>query len=123
MAKKVLVVDDSRTILQMLRVMIGSAGYEVLTATDADQGLGLAEQERPHLIIMDLMMPGESGYSACQRLKASRQTNHIPILVLTATGGSQAREKSQQAGAAAVLMKPCPASVLIQCIRQLAGEP
>ncbi len=123
MAKKVLIVDDSTTILEMLRLMIGAAGYEVLTAADPDRGVGLAERELPHLIIMDLMMPGESGYTTCQRLKASRQTDHIPILVLTANGDRQAKEKSLQAGAAAFLLKPCPANVLIQCIRQLAGDP
>jgi len=82
MKKKVLVVDDEQSILTLLQYNLQQAGYEVLTASDGDEGKNLALKENPDLIVLDLMLPKLDGLEVCKQLR--QQKNFTPVLMLTA---------------------------------------
>jgi CheY-like chemotaxis protein len=84
MAKKILMVDDEPEILKVISTRLTSKGYEVISAADGDEGIKKARQQKPDLIIMDIMMPNMSGGDAVRLLRADEETKHIPIVFLTA---------------------------------------
>jgi CheY-like chemotaxis protein len=80
----ILVVEDDPDIVEVLRCLLRDAGYEVAIA-DADAALALARERQPHLILLDILLPGMDGVEAIQRLRADPATAHIPIIALSAT--------------------------------------
>ncbi len=82
--KKILLIDDDPDFVEAVRVIIASAGYDVRVAYDGAEGLEAVAQEKPDLIILDVMMPVMNGHEACAKLKADPQTAKIPIILLTA---------------------------------------
>jgi len=87
MARKTIrVVDDERELLEILEFNLRREQYRVLTAADGEAALAIAEREVPDLVLLDLMLPGIGGFEVCRRLRASRRTTHIPIVMLTAKG-------------------------------------
>lgn len=104
--KRVLVVDDEELIVECLKQRIEAAEYEVLTAHDGQEGLGIARREKPDLILTDVMMPRLDGYHMCRLLKFDENYKDIPIIVLTARNGSQDRANSMKVGADEHLTKP-----------------
>lgn len=81
--KKILIVDDNRTMLKVLEKLLKSAGFEVVAADKGTEALRLAAQEKPHLIISDVNMPGMDGGELAARLKESPRTKRIPVVFLT----------------------------------------
>jgi DNA-binding response OmpR family regulator len=84
--RRVLVIDDERDILELVRYNLNKNGYDALVATDGQQALQIASRELPDLIILDLMLPGLHGTEVARRLKAEPRTAQIPIVMLTAKG-------------------------------------
>jgi DNA-binding response OmpR family regulator len=84
--RRVLVVDDERDIVDLVRYNLNKNGYTALVAVDGNQAIELAQRELPDLIVLDLMLPGMSGMEVARRLKADARTAHIPIVMLTAKG-------------------------------------
>jgi two-component system phosphate regulon response regulator PhoB len=85
-SRKVLVVDDDPEILTMLTLRLGKRGYDVSTAGDGNRALELARRERPDLILLDVMMPGKSGWEVARALKNDPITETIKIIMVTAIG-------------------------------------
>jgi len=83
-AKHVLVVDDEEQLALAIKIRLQSQGYEVVTANDGQQALELASQQRPDLIIMDVLMPVMDGYSCLRELNTRFGRGKIPIIILTA---------------------------------------
>jgi len=83
MESKILVVDDDENTLDVLEYMLVRQGYEVLTARNGIDGLKLAVQEVPDLVVLDVMMPGLDGFEVCRRLRHDSNTAQIPILLLS----------------------------------------
>lgn len=81
---KILVVDDDPDFVAATRVVLESKPYEVIVAYDGDEGLKKAREERPDLIILDVIMPMKDGFMVCQQLKKDPQLSSIPVLMLTA---------------------------------------
>ena len=79
----ILIVDDSPTEAEVVRIMLESEGYSVLWADAADKGIKMAEEKRPDLILMDVVMPGMSGFQAMRKLMRNPETRDIPVLMLT----------------------------------------
>lgn len=102
---RILLVDDQVTNLQVLRHIL-QADYRLLIATDGPRALQIARQQRPDLILQDIMMPGMDGYEVCRALKQDPQTAHIPLIFVTAL--SDARDEAQgfDAGAVDYITKP-----------------
>ncbi len=103
MAHKILVVDDDKNLRLVLRAHLTRAGYQVVTASDGREALSMAFQERPDLIILDVMMPHMDGWEVCRRIRAM---SDIPIIMLTARAESKDVVKGLHLGADDYLDKP-----------------
>jgi len=106
MAQTVLVVDDERDIVELVRHHLTQAGFRVLTAADGRQALELARRERPVLVVLDLMLPLLSGTEVARKLKQDEKTRDIPILMLTARGEELDRVVGFELGADDYVVKP-----------------
>jgi len=122
MAKKILVVDDEAVILTVIQSRLEANGYEVITASDGQQGLSKARSEKPDLIILDLMLPKLDGARLCRLLKFDDNYKHIPILVLTARVRKESFQKGLDAGADAFVTKPFVPETLLDNIKQLLNK-
>ena len=84
MTQRILVVDDDKEVVRLMRAYLEQAGYEVLVAYDGDTALFTMRQERPDLLLLDLMLPGKDGWEITRLIRADRQLAAIPIIMLTA---------------------------------------
>jgi DNA-binding response OmpR family regulator len=114
--KKILIVDDARELARALTVRLKSEGFRVEVAYDAIQGMAAAVSNPPDLIVLDLRLPGGSGYDILEKLKMMPATCDVPVVVFTASGQAGAA-KALELGAAAYLTKPCESKVLITAIK------
>ena len=103
---RVLVVDDEPQHRDRLEAMLRDLGYEVFLAREGEEALTLAHEKRPDLIILDLMMPGLSGFEVCARVKMDPQTGGVPVLFMTASDEIGYKERALAAGADDFLAKP-----------------
>jgi len=87
MAKKILIVDDEKDFVDMVKIRLKVNGYETSEAYDGTEGLKKAENENPDLILLDVMMPNKDGYTMLRDLKGNVATKSIPVIVLTAKSG------------------------------------
>ncbi len=119
---KILLVEDNEMNRDMLTRRLERKGYEVVTAGDGDEGLSMARSESPHLILMDMSLPGTDGWEASRRLKAQAETRTIPILGLSAHAMETDRQKAIEAGCDDYDIKPVEISRLLRKIQTLLGE-
>lgn len=117
---RLLVADDSETVLLMLRRRLEMEGYEVETATDGVEALDHVRREEPDLILLDAMMPNKSGVEALEELRASG--SKVPVLIISAHLDAQEPERMKKLGADAVVPKPFEWEELISRIEELAGR-
>ena len=103
MATKVLAVDDEKIIIKGLKFSLERDGYEVICAYDADEALALAESENPDIILLDVMLPGLSGYEVCERI---REYSDVPIIMLSAKGEDMDKIMGLEYGADDYITKP-----------------
>jgi Response regulators consisting of a CheY-like receiver domain and a winged-helix DNA-binding domain len=106
MPKKILVTDDSPTIVAITKELLESAGYSVITATDGQEALEKTKKERPDLIVLDLMLPKIDGYKVCAMLKFDKNYSKIPVIILTARAGESDKELGAEVRADAYVTKP-----------------
>ena len=123
-APRILIVDDNPDNLILTRELLSSRGYDVTTATNADAAQAAIRAQHPDLIMLDVIMPGKTGYELCHELKEDAQTRLIPVVMLTALVSN--RETGPDGtvvnGGQVMLAKPVSVPDLIRCIeRQLAG--
>ena len=104
--KKILFIDDEPVVATLMKNRIGSRGFQVETAQDGAAGLEKAKVWQPDLILLDVLMPNMDGYETCRRLKALKETAHIPVVLFTAAQETRLEALAQQAGAARVVQKP-----------------
>ena len=84
--KRILVVDDEPDVQEMIKATLEGAGYQVITADNGREAVDKARNEKPDGVVLDIMMPEMDGFAACKELKHNRETNTIPILILTGLG-------------------------------------
>jgi sigma-B regulation protein RsbU (phosphoserine phosphatase) len=102
----ILVIDDLDTNLFMLSTLLKREGFSVLTAASGPEGRALAREERPDLILLDIMMPGENGFQTCDLLKRDRRTASIPVVFLSALEDTESRAQGLHLGAVDFVSKP-----------------
>lgn len=123
MGGRVLVVEDHSMSLELVTELLQQEGNQVLAATSGEAGLRLAATEGPDLILMDLRLPGMTGYEAIRRLKANPATAAIPVLALTGSAMRGDDVKVREAGADGYLTKPLDAQILRETVRRfLRGD-
>jgi pilus assembly protein CpaE len=111
---RILVIDDDVNLLQMVKLMLERVGHQVEIAKEGMQGIQLAAEHQPDLAIIDVMMPGLSGYDVVRKLRQDPRTARIPILILTARSQPMDKEMALEAGANAFMSKPVTAQELTE---------
>lgn len=104
--EEILVVDDNPTNLVLVKYILAARGWNVATATSAEEALAAIERSRPRLILMDLQMPGVSGFDLTRQLKGDATTRDIPIIAVTAYAMQGDEERAREAGCDDYLTKP-----------------
>jgi DNA-binding response OmpR family regulator len=122
MPKKILVTEDSPTMLAMMKDIVEGAGYSVVTAVDGQEALDKAKKERPDLVILDLMLPKVDGYKVCAMLKFDKNFHNTPVIILTARAGEADKKMGEEVCANAYITKPVEPNTLIAKIKELIKE-
>ncbi len=120
--KKILLVDDSSTVLLMERMILSKSPYDLVTARDGMEGVEKAKAERPDLILMDVVMPRMDGFEACRRLRADDETREIPVIMVTTRGELQSVESGYESGCSDYVTKPINGLELLSKVRNYLGE-
>jgi DNA-binding response OmpR family regulator len=115
---KILVVDDSPTVLEVVTAVLIQEGYEVITASDGLEGLNKARSEKPDLIILDVMLPKMQGYQVCRLLKFDENYKEIPILMYTSKDQEDNKITGLKTGADDYLIKPVEQERLVGLVRE-----
>lgn len=116
MAAKILIIDDDEMLVEILSFLLKSHGYEVLRAFGGAEGLKKIEEEKPDLVLLDLMMPEIDGWQVCQDV---RKFSQVPIIVISALDHPAMIARALDAGADDYLVKPVPSGVLLARIARL----
>jgi DNA-binding response OmpR family regulator len=116
-AKTILLVDDDVDILSAMRTILEKQGYRVVTAPDGDLGLARAEREAPDLVVVDMMMPKQSGFLVLQKLRA-RPDGGPRVIMITANEGSRHRAYAEILGVDDYIRKPFAMDRLLESIRR-----
>jgi two-component system alkaline phosphatase synthesis response regulator PhoP len=123
MTKKILVVDDSKTALMMEReILERRTTYQCVTASDGREAVEKAQQERPDLILMDVVMPHMNGFEACKMMRQQASTREIPIVLVTTRGEESYMEAGFQSGCNDYITKPIDSAELIALLQSYLGE-
>jgi len=119
---RVLIVDDSPTETFTLKSMLEAKGFEVLTAENGADGVALAREELPDVVLMDIVMPGLNGFQATRQLTKDDKTAHIPVIIVTTKDQETDKVWGQRQGAKGYLVKPVSEDVLAQTIQSVMTE-
>jgi CheY-like chemotaxis protein len=120
--KKVLLVDDSNTVLMMEKMVLKKRPYEILTASNGEEGVARAIAEHPDVILMDVIMPKMNGFDAVRRLRQEEATKNIPVIMVTTRGESANVETGFDSGCNDYITKPVDALELLSKLRDQLGE-
>ena len=121
MTHRVLIADDEPNIVVSLEYLMKREGYAVTVARDGVQALAAIRAERPDLVLLDVMMPGKSGFEVCSEVRADESLAGMKIVLLTAKGRDTDVEKGLALGADAYVTKPFSTRELAERVRQLLG--
>ena len=117
--KKILIIDDELTILLVSTRRLEANNYEVITASSGKEGIEKVVTFKPDLILLDIVMPELDGFEVCKRLKASKETKEIPIIIFTASSGPEDfGRKAAELGTAGYLEKPFESDDLLFIIKK-----
>ncbi len=117
--KRILIIDDDRGLLKLMKVNLASQGYDVLTADTGEKGIEAAKRERPDLIILDVILPGIKGREVCARLKNDARTKDIPVIFLTAKNSPDDIKAELELGATSHITKPLDSSETLNEVRKI----
>jgi len=115
---KILIVDDSPTQLYQLRQIVEQGGHQIVTAESGERAIELAGCEHPEVILMDIVMPGMSGYQAKRHLGREESTRHIPVIFVSSKDGEADRAWGLRQGAREYVTKPVNPNLLLTAISE-----
>ena len=122
-AKHILIVDDYVDALDIWAIYLRASGYRVATAIDGAQAIAKAHELLPDLIVLDLELPGISGFEVARALRADPETADIPLIAATGYSHLRQLDLAREVGFDAVVVKPCDPDLLLAEIERLVGEP
>jgi len=120
--KKVLVVDDSSTVLMMEKMILAKAQYEIVTAKDGEEAVARAADEQPDAILMDVVMPKMNGFEAVRRIREIESLTKTPIIMVTTRSEMENVEEGFASGCSDYITKPVNGTELLTKLRGLMGE-
>jgi twitching motility two-component system response regulator PilG len=120
--RHILVVEDEESLLKLESILLTSRGYRVTGAVDGLAALKVITEDRPDLILLDIMMPGIDGFEVCRRIKENPETSAIPVVMLTAKKTITDQNRGLEVGAAAYVTKPFKALKIIELIEGLLSK-
>ncbi len=115
---KILIVDDSPAQLHQLRKLVENFGHHAVTVESGERALEIAPSERPEVILMDIVMPGMSGYTATRKLSRNQSTRHIPVIFVTSRDSEADRSWGLRQGAREYVTKPVNPNTLLTAISE-----
>ena len=118
MSQRILVVEDQDDNRKIMRDLLQAAGFEVLEALTAEDGVAMAQSEQPDLILMDIRLPGFDGFEATRRIKASPDFGDIPVIAVTSHAMSDDNKRAIEAGCDSYFSKPVSPRKLLEKIRE-----
>ena len=121
MTIKVLAIDDSRTIRNLLRKAMEGAGYSCTTADDGVQGIERFAEIEPDVVITDINMPGMDGFQVIDAIRKGRSNQSVPILVLTTESAEPLKSRAREAGATGWIVKPFEDVAIVSVVRRVTG--
>lgn len=121
-AKRILAVDDEPDVLAMVRLALQCEGYEVTTAGNGEDALEEAASQTPDLIILDIMMPGLSGFDVLDRLRGDAATQLTPVVMLTADGQREHIRRALDEGVAQYIVKPFSVNELLTAVGEALSD-
>lgn len=119
MNNKILIVDDEQAYVRLVSLKLKENGYETFAANDAYQGIKMAHEVKPDLILLDLEMPAGTGVDTLEKLKVSSQTSYIPVIVITGVPNDEVEELITVAGADGFFRKPLNFNELLKKINEV----
>jgi two-component system cell cycle response regulator DivK len=117
-SKRVLIVEDQEDNRAILRDLLSKSGYDLIEATNGEEGVALAQSQRPDLILMDVQLPIIDGYEATRRIKSNAELRSIPVIAVTSYALSGDEAKARAAGCDAYVAKPFSPRQLLAKIRE-----
>ena len=121
-SRKILLVDDSETVLQMEQMILAKSSYELILARDGEEGVAKALTTQPDLILMDVVMPKMNGFEAMKQLRENAQTRSVPIVMVTSKAEAESMEAGYQNGCSDYIIKPIDRLELVTKVKNLLGE-
>lgn len=119
--KKIMLVDDEAFIIRSLQFVLKKTGHDIVTAGNGEEAIEKAKTEKPDLMFLDIMMPKKDGFEVCKELKGNEETKNIYIIMLTAKGRDQDRQKGIELGANEFLTKPFVPSQVLTTVKKVLG--
>ncbi|MEI6863674.1 MAG: response regulator, partial [Candidatus Omnitrophota bacterium] len=120
--KKILIVDDEKQLVSLVRLHMEMSGYEVLSASDGEEALAVANRDKPDLMILDLMLPKIDGWEVCKRLRAESKSGDIPVIMLTARSETEDKLKGFECGADDYMTKPFSPRELVARVKRVLAR-
>lgn len=121
--KKILLVDDSNTILMMEKFILRNDPYELVSASNGEEAVHKAAEHQPDLILLDVIMPKMGGFEACRLIRENESTQSIPVIMVTTRGEAANVEAGWANGCTDYVTKPINAVELLAKVRSILGEP
>ena len=123
MSARLVIADDSATILALVSLALKKEGYEPVTATNGPDALALIREHRPELVILDALMPGMNGYDVCRALREDVDALRPHVMMLTAAGREADKTLASEVGIDEFVTKPFSPSALRARVREILGDP
>lgn len=120
--KKILLVDDSSTVLLMEKMILSKSPYDLVTAADGQEGFSKAVSERPDLILLDVVMPKMDGFEVCRRLRERDELRQVPVIMVTTRGELRSVETGYQSGCTDYITKPINGLELLSKVKTYLGD-
>jgi len=122
MLKTILIVDDEPDVLKLAEIRLRKWGYEIITASDGQNGLELIRNQKPDLVLLDLRLPNMDGVEVCRQVKNDKELKHITVILFTATEDMAVATMAKEHGADDYIVKPYEPEELLEKVKRFIGE-
>lgn len=120
--KKILVVEDEESLLKLESILLTSKGYEVIGVPNGKAALDAIDEQKPDLVLLDIMLPEIDGFEVCRRIKNNQQTRDIPVIMLTAKKSREDMTRGENVGADWYITKPFKSAMVIETIQRFLAK-